>query len=55
MTDADLWAARKARARRWAKAAAGLHGYLAMSVEQETEETLAAEPPKQDERKSNGQ
>jgi hypothetical protein len=49
--DSDLWALRKARARRWAKAGGGLHGYPALSAEQETEATLAAEPPERHEKK----
>jgi len=51
MTDEELWAARKARARRWAQAGER-HGYPALAAEQETDETLAAEPPKKDERKA---
>jgi hypothetical protein len=42
MTPEELEAARKERARRWAKT--GLRGYPALSAEEETEETLAAGP-----------
>ena len=47
MTDTNkpdplLWPARKERARRWA--ASDLRGYPALSVDEETEETLAAKP-----------
>jgi hypothetical protein len=55
MTDDELWAARKERARRWAKAGGGLHGYPALSAEQETEATLAAESPERHEKKAKPQ
>jgi len=51
MTDEELWAARKERARRWAQAG-GSRGYPALAAEDETAATLAAEPPKKDERKA---
>lgn len=41
---ADLAAARRARARRWVGADT-MHGYPALADEDETTETLAAEPP----------
>jgi hypothetical protein len=41
--DPLLWSARKERARRWV--GSGLSGYPALSEDEETEETLAAEPP----------
>jgi hypothetical protein len=51
MTDEELWAARKECARRWAQAGAA-RGYPALAAEDENEATLAAEPPKKDERKA---
>ena len=39
------------RARRWLTAGNDLRGYPAVAAEDETEATLAAEPPKQAERK----
>jgi hypothetical protein len=50
VTDEELWAARKERARRWAQAGE-TRGYPALAAEDETKETLTAEPPKKDERK----
>ena len=47
----QLQAARHERARRWAQAGAGLHGYPALADAAETEETLAAAPPEKTERK----
>jgi hypothetical protein len=49
MTDGQLRAARRERARRFASTE--LRGYPALPAEQETEETLAAEPTKQAEQK----
>lgn len=46
-----LWAARKARARRWLQAGTGLHGYPALDAADETEETLAAAPAEKAEKK----
>ena len=40
---AAIWAARRERARRWTLA--DLKGYPTVSLEAETEETLAADPP----------
>ena len=40
--DPLLWSARKERARRWLHT--DLRGYPTLSAEEETEETLAAEP-----------
>jgi hypothetical protein len=51
MTEEELWAARKERARRWAQAGAS-RGYPAVAAADETETTLAAEPPKKEERKT---
>jgi hypothetical protein len=51
MTNEELWAARKERARRWLTAGA-MRGYPALSAEDETEATLAAEPPEPKEKKS---
>jgi len=51
MTPDELWAARKARARRWLQAGADLRGYPTLAAEEETEETLAAEPPARAEKK----
>lgn len=47
----SLWAARRERARRWVQAGSSLHGYPALTDEDETEETLAAAPPDQAEKK----
>lgn len=52
MSDDSLWAARRERARRFVQAGADLRGYPALAAEDETEETLAAEPAKQAEKKS---
>ena len=41
-TDPLLWSARRERAKRWLHT--DLHGELTLSAEEETEETLAAEP-----------
>lgn len=49
--ESELWAARKERARRWLQAGAGLHGYPALDVADETAETLAAEPDVKAEKK----
>jgi hypothetical protein len=51
--DPDLWAARRERARRWASS--DLKGYPALSPDDETEETLAAEPPEPGKKKSTPQ
>jgi hypothetical protein len=51
MTPDELTAARRERVRRWARAGGSLHGYPAFPPEQETAETLAAEPPKAGEKK----
>jgi hypothetical protein len=51
ISDEELWAARKARARRWARAGGTLHGYPSLSTEQETQETLDAEPPERNDKK----
>lgn len=50
MTPADLAAARLARARRWVNADS-MHGYPALADEDETAETLAAEPPAKGEKR----
>lgn len=50
MTPTDLRAARLARAKRWATAET-MHGYPALADEDETEETLAAEPPQRNEKR----
>jgi hypothetical protein len=50
MTDEELAAARRERARRWA-AAPDMRGYPALPDEEETEETLAAAPPERGEKK----
>ncbi len=42
MTDESFWAARRERTRRFVQAGFELGGYLALSAEEETEETLAA-------------
>jgi hypothetical protein len=49
MTDEELAAARRERARRWV--GHSLHGYPALPDEDETEATLAAAPAKQAEKK----
>lgn len=46
----DLRAARLARAKRWANAP-DMHGYPALADEDETEATLAAEPPQRNEKR----
>lgn len=51
MTPEELAAARRERARRWVSAP-DLRGYPALADEDETEETLAAAPAKQAEKKS---
>jgi hypothetical protein len=52
----DLWVARRERARRWVQAGGDLRGYPALHADDETEETLAAEPTKQtSEKKSKSQ
>jgi hypothetical protein len=51
MTDEQLWAARKERARRWSTAGGSLHGYPALAANEETEATLAAKPPERTEKK----
>jgi hypothetical protein len=51
MADEELWAKRKARARRWLRAGADFRGYPALAAEDETAETLAAEPPERAEKK----
>lgn len=51
MTPAELAAARLERARRWA-AAPDMRGYPALADEDETEATLAAEPPERGEKKA---
>jgi hypothetical protein len=55
MTPEELRAARKARARRWLAAGYSMNGYPAVHADDETEETLAAEPPKQAEKKAKPQ
>jgi hypothetical protein len=45
MTPDELAAARRARAQRWATAPT-MHSYPALADEEETEQMLAAEPPK---------
>jgi hypothetical protein len=52
MTPEQLQSARRARARRWLQAGSSLHGYPALSADDETEHTLAAAPPEQAEKKS---
>lgn len=49
MTPDELAAARRERAKRWASAPT-MHGYPALSDEDETPETLAAEPPERGEK-----
>jgi hypothetical protein len=49
MTPEELQAARRERARRWV--GHSLHGYPALADEDETEQTLAAAPAKQAEKK----
>jgi hypothetical protein len=51
LEDEHLWAARRECARRWLAAGQDLRGYPALSAEEETEETLAAELTKQAEKK----
>jgi hypothetical protein len=51
--DLDLWRARRERARRWA--GSDLRGYPALSPEEETEETLAAEPPEPPKKRASDQ
>jgi hypothetical protein len=50
MTDEQLQAARRERARRWASAP-DMRGYPALAAEDETEATLAAAPAEKVERK----
>jgi hypothetical protein len=54
MTPEELAAARRERARRWLQAGADLRGELALSADDETEETLAAAPTEKAEKKANG-
>jgi hypothetical protein len=51
VTPEELAAARKARAIRWVRSGFSMNGYPALHADDETEETLAAEPPKQAEKK----
>lgn len=51
MTSDELAAARRARAKRWVNADS-MHGYPALADEDETPETLAAEPPARGEKKA---
>lgn len=51
MTPEEITAARRERARRWVASGHDLKGYPALPAELETEETLAASPPKQVEKK----
>ena len=51
LTDEHLQSARKERARRWLQAGSELRGYPALTAEDETETTLAAERTKQAEKK----
>lgn len=46
---AAIWAARRERARRWRLA--DLRGYPALDLADETEESLAADPPPVEDRK----
>jgi hypothetical protein len=48
-TDATLWEKRRERARRWAQH--DLDGYPAVPLAEETDATLAAEPPERTEKK----
>jgi hypothetical protein len=50
LSETDLAAARRERARRWA-ASPDMRGYPALAPEDETEETLAAAPAEKAERK----
>ena len=53
MTDDEIWAARRERARRWARSGGGdVRGYPALSAEEESEESLHAEPPEHHQKKS---
>lgn len=54
MTPDELRAARLARARRWANADT-MHGYPALADDDETSETLAAEPPAKGEKRPKAQ
>ena len=51
----DLWAARRARARRWLQAGQDLRGYRALDADAEIDATLVAVPPEQIEKKPTGQ
>ena len=51
MTNDEIWAARRERARRWAKGGGDLRGYPALAAEAETEATLHAEPPEPHQKK----
>jgi hypothetical protein len=51
MTEEEIWAARKERASRWAKAGGELRGYPALAAEAETAESLHAEPPEHGQKK----
>jgi len=51
MTDDEIWAARRERARRWARSGGDIRGYPALSAEAETEESLHAEPPEHHQKK----
>ena len=53
--DEQLWAARKERARRWVQNGGDLRGYPALHADEETAETLAAEPAKQTSEKAKPQ
>lgn len=55
MTDTDLWAARRERARRWIQAGGDLRGYPALAVDDETADTLAAAPSERAEKKARPQ
>ena len=51
--DPALWAARRERAKRWA--GSDLKGYPSLGPDEETEETLAAEPPEPAKKKHTSQ
>jgi hypothetical protein len=55
MTNEELRAGRRERARCWITAGHELKGYPALSAEDETEATLAAAPAERSEKKANGQ
>jgi hypothetical protein len=50
MTPEEIWAKRRERARRWAHS--DMRGYPVVPLEEETEETLAAEPKPEQLKKS---